>query len=224
MNALKREKIFPKNPVLSTILGRVGELAVINGSLLSASGGKKIQTILVTSSTPGEGRTTTCISMAYSLSTLTNQRILLVDGHLSKPQMHQQLDMSQGPGLTDYILSSTPVEDVIYPTRFSNFFLMPCGTSISHSMDVFTSPKFTVLIKELTKQYDYIVFDGPPFLTSSDVTVAAPHFDGLILVVQCERTKREVATLVTEKIGNVGGRVLGVVLNRRQYYIPKFLY
>lgn len=224
MKATSGQDLFPGNPILSTILKRVGELAVINGNLLSASEGKKKRSLLVTSSIPGEGCTTTCLSMAYSLSTLTNQRILLLDGHINKPQLHALLEIDTEAGLTDYALSTIPEEEAIYPTRFSNLFLMPRGKQTEHSMDVFTSPRFQGIRDGLAHKYDYLIMDSPPFLTSSDVTVAVSHFDAVVLVVQCNRTKKEVVELVIDKISKAGGRVLGIVLNRREYYIPKFLY
>lgn len=224
MKAASRQETFPDNPVLNAIIGRVGELAVINGNLLSASAGEKLHSLLVTSSIPGEGRTTTCLSMAYALATLTNQRILLVDGHIVKPGIHRHFQLEKTPGLTDFVLSETPLQDAIHPTQFTNLSLMPCGTEVEHSMDVFTSPRFKLLKEQALQKFDYLIMDGPAFLSSSDVTVAASHFDGVILVIQSNRTKRDVVKLVSDNITKVGGRVLGVALNRRRYYIPQFLY
>ena len=76
----------------------------------------------------------------------------------------------------------------------------------------------------LRSRFDYVFFDTGPVLNSSDVALMARHFDGVIVVVECERTKWEVLELAKAKIVNVNGKILGVVLNKRQYYIPAGLY
>jgi Mrp family chromosome partitioning ATPase len=93
------------------------------------------------------------------------------------------------------------------------------GGSAAMESDVFAGK-----LKSLMARFDYVVFDGDSLLTSSNASMIVKHFDGVVLVVECERTKWEVLRLAREKVQNVGGNVLGVVLNKRRYYIPRGLY
>jgi Mrp family chromosome partitioning ATPase len=74
------------------------------------------------------------------------------------------------------------------------------------------------------EKFDYVVFDGDSAMASSEAVILAKQFDGVVFVVECEKTKWEVLELAKEKITNVGGNILGVVLNRRRFYIPRGLY
>ncbi|MEO5378834.1 MAG: CpsD/CapB family tyrosine-protein kinase [Magnetococcus sp. DMHC-6] len=214
-----------RDAVIERVLTQVGDLAVVNGNLFTASAGRQLQTILVTSGVRGEGKTLGSIGLGYALGSLANHRVLLVDGSIGKPGLDGLFQLDPAPGLTDYILSDEfSCEAVIHKTSLKNVDVLCSGTQIAHSMDVFTSPHFGEKLSALAKAYRFLIFDTPAFLTCSDVSIAVSKFDGVLLVLACEQTKTEVTQLVLEKIDKVGGRVLGVILNRRKYYIPKFLY
>ena len=114
--------------------------------------------------------------------------------------------------------------DLYHLTEFDNLFLLPGGSPVKNNIDVFKEDSFQHKLNHFKEQFDFVIFDGPPFLGSSSVSQIAHYFDGLILVVQCESTNWEVVKLVKNKITQVGGNIFGAVLNRREYYIPKILY
>jgi len=200
------------------------ELAMAHGNLLSANRGKEVRSLLVTSCHAGEGKTSAALSLAYATSRHARQRVLLIDGNASSPTLCDLLGTHTSPGLIDVVFKGTRIEHAIQPTDLPNVSVLPYGNGATSSLAVFRSPAFATTIKAMQAQFDLLIFDGPALLVSSDASLASPHFDGVVLVVACEDTQWGVAQHVTGKIESVGGRMLGVILNRRRYYVPTSVY
>ncbi len=216
--------------MLSSELSRIisenqASLSSLEGDLLGTACGKPVKTILVTSCRPQEGKTTSAAAMAHALASTGGKKVLLVDSHLAAPKMHDLFGAKRSPGLTDFLLSRAGEKDAIQSTEFDRLKIMTCGTaSGGDSVEVFHAEGFPTKLALLRSQYDYVVFDTGSVLTSSDVALIARHFDGVVFVAECEKTKWEILDLAKAKITNVGGKILGVVLNKRKYYIPAGLY
>lgn len=216
--------------MLSSEMNRIisenqSSLSSLEGDLLGTACGKPVKTILVTSCRPQEGKTTSAAAMAHALASTGGKKVLLVDSHLAAPKMHDLFGAKRSPGLTDFLLSRAGEKDAIQSTEFDRLKIMTCGTaSGGDSVEVFHAEGFPTKLALLRSQYDYVVFDTGSVLTSSDVALIARHFDGVVFVAECEKTKWEILDLAKAKITNVGGKILGVVLNKRQYYIPAGLY
>jgi len=223
---LKNNKQIAKlSPKLSALIKRnQGELSKVQGNILSAAENREIKTIVVTSCHASEGKTITAITMGYALSTGANARVLLVDANLHSPQIYELLNLDSAPGLSDLFISNANYKEVIRRSEFSNLMIVPHGTEISNSLQVFTSELFENKLNFLKQNFDYIIFDGPSVFGSSDISVIAKYFDGIILTVECEKTRWEVLREATENIEKAGGNILGTVLNKRKYYIPRVLY
>ena len=201
----------------------LSNLCAIKGNLLSLSKNSEVKTILITSSNPSEGKTISAVSMAYGLAELKS-RVLLVDGNLRCPAIHKYFNVDISPGLTDLALSDVSNIEAERETEYDCLTIMPAGEKVYHSIDIFKSNSFRKKLDDLRQTYDYIIFDGHSVLISSDVSIIANNFDGIIMVVQCEKTKINTFQEAKQKLSKLGGNVLGTVLNRRQYYIPKTLY
>lgn len=213
------------NKRLRKILERnVTELAMAHGNLLSANSGEEVRSILITSSHAGDGKTSAAISLAYAASRHAHQRVLLIDGNATAPALHELMNTALSPGLTDIVFDNAGIEECVRPTELASVSVMPYGHAKTSSLAVFRSPAFASTVDSLKERYDLVILDGPALLVSSDASFASPHFDGVILVIACEDTQWGVAQHVKEKIESVGGRMLGVVLNRRKYYVPRGFY
>ena len=217
--------------IKSKFLTSHNELSNIEGNLLSAASGQESVTILISSAVEQEGKSIAAISMAYALATFADARVLLIDGDLYSSSLSSLFHIKHSPGLSDLILahekspSHVPKKsDLYHSTEFENLFLLPGGSPVKNNIDVFKANSFQHKLSHFKDQFDFVIFDGPPFLGSSSVSQIAQYFDGVILVVQCESTTWEVVKLVKNKIIQVGGNIFGAVLNRREYYIPKMLY
>ncbi len=224
MNTVSNKNAGVLHKKLKTLLNRnLSELCAIKGNLLGVTKDKEIKAILITSSKPTEGKTVSAISMAYGL-TESGAKVLLIDGNLRSPYIHYLFNVDCAPGLTDLITSDAKYYEALRKTEWESLYVMPSGKNIYYSIEVFKHETFKAKLDFLKQMFDYIVFDGHSILISSDVPLVAKYFDGTIIVVECEKTKWEVLQQAKEKINNVGGNVLGVVLNKRSYYIPKIFY
>lgn len=207
----------------AVVEANAAEFSTVEGNLLSAGGGREIKTVFITSSRPGEGKTVSAISTAYALSR-SGGRILLVDGNLGNPTLHAVFGSPISPGLTDLLLGQAEEKDVLRATPYDNIWIMPRGSDLARSSEAVFSDPFSRCLAQLRKDFDYVVFDADSVLTSSDACVLAKHFDGVLFVVECEKTKWQVLELAKEKIMNVGGNAIGVIMNKRRHYIPNMLY
>lgn len=200
------------------------ELNMIEGNILGAAKDRELKTLLITSSLPFEGKTISAINIAYALSEKSNAKVLLVDGNLPDPMIHKMFGVASVPGLSDLFVSNAKYGEVIRKTQEKCLWIITSGSKIPNTSAVFRSKYFRKNIAFLRQKFDYVIFDGRSILTSSDASIIASCFDGVILVTQCERTRQNAVIEAQTKIDNVKGNLVGIVLNRRKYYIPRAFY
>ncbi len=205
---------------LDKILEHAGSLISLQGSLLSAANGKGMRSLLVTSGRDQEGKSTVAIGLAVALARQANARVLLVDGNFRRPALANLFGLSVEPGLREFLTGSSG-EQVIQKTDEPRLSLLTSGGSGSVA-ELLT--KLPERLQVLCEGFDHVIFDGDSTLTSSEAVLLARHVDGVVLVAECEQTKWEILSLCKEKLARLGGTVLGVVLNKRQFYIPGALY
>ena len=202
----------------------MGTMAGVQGSLISAAENKDLRSILVTSCHRQEGKTVTAVSMAYGLSSQSSAEVLLIDGNFTAPKIHEHFGVNIGPGFSDILSSNTSFEDAIRQTGDAGLTLLTQGTSVTSLLDLYRSHSFEEKLGFFKKNFDYVIYDGTSVFGASDASTIARHFDGIILVVECEGTRWEVVQEVKERIVKAGGNILGVVLNKRNFYIPRAFY
>lgn len=169
-------------------------------------------TISMVSGGPGEGKSTTLANMAYTFAQ-GGYAALIVDADLRRPTQHKLFGLSNDVGLTTYLTTDIRLDDVIFPTGFDNLQIMPSGILPTDAVGILNSQRMSDMINELKGRYDMVFFDSPPILGVSDASVLASEVDLCILVVQHRRFPRSMLTRVKQSVINVGGTILGVVLN-----------
>lgn len=169
----------------------------------------------VTSPGHGEGKTLTAVNLAVSLAMETTQTVLLVDANLRNPSVHEVFGLKDCPGLADYLLDNTPVENLLVHPGIGRFVLLPGGRAISNSTEVLTSPKMLALVEEFKHRYPsrIIIFDLPPLLHTADVLAFSPYTDALLLVVEEGKTTAENVQRALLLVKD-SRPVLGTVLNK----------
>jgi capsular exopolysaccharide synthesis family protein len=182
--------------------------------------------VMVAATDHGEGGTTTAAILASTLARSVNSKILLVDANLRTPALDQVFEQGNGYkllGLSDSILSEAPLDQTIYETDIANLFFMPCGKAISSPSYVFENEPISEMLSTLRQQFDFVIFDGSPLRDYTESCFLAEKMDGVILVVEAERTKPEVVRKIRKDLESTGVNILGVVLNKKRNYIPEYL-
>jgi protein-tyrosine kinase len=198
------------------------ELSALEGSLLSSARGKSVKSIFVTSSRAGEGKTTTAVAAAHALA--ARGKVLLVDANMRAPAVHTLFGLDRGPGLADVLLAKVQGAAILHSTEFANLTIALAGEAAPGASVSFDSEAFARELAGWKSAFDVVVLDGDSILSSSDAAALARLCDGVVLVAECEKTKWEVLELAKDKVQGVDGKVLGVILNKRRYYIPQGLY
>lgn len=194
------------------------QLSLIEGNLVN--GQDAVKTIYISSCFHGEGRTTASISTAYGLAVYRGRKVLLVDTNHQSPQIHRFFQAGNTPGLQDVLASASAPLEAILPTVYQNLYLLPADDE----KQLLFSQEFIRTLTGLWKNFDYVVIDGQPILASSDFSHFAQNIDTVLLVIACEKTKWEVVQMAEEKINKAGAKVCGAILNKRKFYIPKWVY
>lgn len=169
-------------------------------------------TISMVSGGPGEGKSTTLCNLAFTCAQ-GGYSVLIVDADLRRPTQHKLFEVNNNVGLTNYLTTNIALEDVILSTPVENLSLMPSGILPADAVGILNSQRMSDMIAELKTRYDIIFFDSPPILGVSDGAVLASEVDQSIIIVQHRRFPRAMLLRVKQAIQNVGGTVLGVVLN-----------
>jgi len=212
-------------PVIKELFkGKMSEFYPIKGQLLSVAGNKTITSILITSCYPKEGKTTAALSISYALTDETDFRVLLIDGNFRAPVLHNYFKLGRSPGFSDLFLSENKTRISLNPTENESLVVIPNGSNVENPIRILNEDIFKKKLDSLSEGFDYTITDGTSIFGFSDILITAKYFDGIILVVECERTRWEVVQEAKERLENVGGNILGVVLNKRNYYIPKAIY
>jgi capsular exopolysaccharide synthesis family protein len=169
-------------------------------------------TLLVTSSEPGEGKTVSAANLAVSLAGLS-RRVLLIDADLRKPQLHEVFGEALEPGLAD-VLAGKPTTHHFRTTKVPGLWLMPAGHTSRNPANLLGSENFGKLLVYLRTHFEWIVLDSPPVLAVTDPCLMARGVSGVLLVVDCSHTAREVASAAVDRLQAVGAPILGAALNR----------
>lgn len=178
-----------------------------------ASAVDDIKVIMVTSSLPGEGKTSTASNVAV-VSAQVGKRVLLIDADMRKPQVHQRFQVSNLDGLSSVLIKERSLEECIINTKTEGLSVLTSGPIPPNPSEMLSSQSFTQLIELCKQQYDFIIIDSPPVLSVSDPLVLTRVAEGVVLVVNSKGTNRNMAQKSIGMLQQVGARLLGVVLNR----------
>jgi polysaccharide biosynthesis transport protein len=197
---------------LGTLSPVVESYRMLRTSILLSTAGAPPKTILITSSHPGEGKTTTAVNTAISLSQL-GASVLLIDADLRRPAVHTAFKIPRDRGISNYLSSHKPLDDLIVKLPIPNLSVLPCGPIPPNPAELISSDRMKELLRALGRQFDHILIDSPPLISVTDPVILSTMVDGLILVVQAGKCSRELVRRVRRDLAVAGARVFGVVLN-----------
>jgi len=184
-----------------------------------------VRAITITSSTHSEGKTITAINLAISMAKdLNKKQILLVDADLRRASMSKYLGVKAELGLADLISNGTNMDDTLLNLGIDNLTFLPAGKSSHNPAELFASDKLPKLISQLKTKYDYLIFDTPPIIPVTDAGLLGAQTDGVIMVIQAERTQKGVVKHSEGLLKQAQARLLGYILTNIQYHIPGYIY
>ncbi|HEX8186625.1 MAG TPA: polysaccharide biosynthesis tyrosine autokinase, partial [Blastocatellia bacterium] len=186
---------------------------VLRTSVLLSAAGQPPKTILITSGQPGEGKTTTAINTAISLSQL-GASVLIIDCDLRRPTTHKVLGVDHIQGLSTYLSHNTvTLDEVIQKLSIANLSLLPCGPIPPNPAELIISDRMKEMLRELSERYDHIIIDSPPLINVTDPVILSTMVDGVILVVHGGKSTRDIVRRARQELSTVGAKIFGVVLN-----------
>jgi len=171
-----------------------------------------LQTLLVTSTLPREGKTFVYANLAQVLVRQRERRALLIDADLRWSRLHLLLGAPLAPGLSEYLQGSADEFSILQQGPQGNLFFIPGGQVAPHPAELIANGRFKGLLQRLAPVFDWIVIDSPPAIPVSDASLLAELCDGMLMVVQAGSTPFDLAKKVCEEFRSK--RLLGVVLNR----------
>lgn len=173
----------------------------------------KAKTVLITSSLPGEGKSTTATNLAIAIAQ-AGQSVCLVDADLRRPMVNEYLGLDRNAGLTTALLRSADVNDLIQPWGAENLFVLTSGVIPPNPSELLGSDEMKNLISRLEEAFDAVIVDAQPLLPVTDAAVLSQHVGGVVLVVGSQKLRQHDLEKSLKALGMVGSNLLGVVLNR----------
>lgn len=199
---------------------------ILRTNLIFSVAGTGGHVLVLTSAEPGEGKTTTAVNLAEALAH-NGARVLIVDGDLRRPTVHQHFSLAKTPGLSDLVVGKSSASQTIQAARTKGLSVLPCGYIPPNPVELLGSNRMREVVTALREHYDWVLIDTPPALAMADTPVLCPFVDGVIFVIGAEQGTRPGVHRSLDQIGGVGGKIVGVVLNkvdlaRNSYYYSQY--
>jgi capsular exopolysaccharide synthesis family protein len=193
-------------------------------SLLLSSAGQPPKTILVTSSQPSEGKTTTAINTAYMLAQ-TGAEVLIIDCDLRRPRLHAQFEVPNSKGLTTWLSGERVLDNLLQTCpRTPNLKILTSGPAPPNPAELLGSEEMRRLLSLLSERFAHIIIDSPPAISFTDASILSTMVDGVMLVVHGGRSSRAVVRRAKQQLLDVGAHIFGVVLNNVKLETQDYYY
>lgn len=183
--------------------------------------GAERRVVLIASSVSGEGKSTVVEGLA-ALTARSGRRILLIDADMQKPVQHKRLGVANVVGLSDYLVGDAELDEAIEFDPESGMYYLSRGGSVQNPEDIIGSSAMTRLLEEARKRFDLVLIDTAPVSSVGDALILTPMVDGVLYVVEWERTHRETVIQNVRDIYEIGENVLGMVLTKVNLRVQSF--
>jgi capsular exopolysaccharide synthesis family protein len=209
-------KTDPKSPISE-------QYKTIRTNINFSSVDQKMRSVMITSTGPGEGKSTTSANMAVVFAQ-EGKKVLLVDADLRKPTAHYTFNVNNTFGFTSVLTRQKELEGAVNQTNVENLDLLTCGPIPPNPAELLSSKAMSRFLTSVYEEYDMVIFDTPPVLAVTDAQVLANQCDGTILVVSSGTTEVDKATKAKELLDAAKAKLLGVVLNNREMKDTNYYY
>lgn len=194
------------------------------------SNSRKVQTILITSTLPGEGKSWTSANLAVTFAQ-AGKKVLIIDSDMRKGRQFSIFNVTARPGLSNYlsgvvnegeVADADDITSFIRETKVENLYVIPAGDIPPNPSELLINDKMNKLLIDTKQIFDFIIFDAPPMLVVTDATILARMIDTTMIVVAHQETKIDNLNKAKKAIKNVGGNLAGVVINKMPVSVKKY--
>ncbi len=190
-------------------------------NLIFSQAVQSLRTIVITSPSPQDGKTTTATNLAITFAQ-QGLRVLLADCDLRRGRLHNVFRVPREPGMTQYLAGQNTFEEVVRDSSVERLAFIPAGTFPPNPSELLGSARTRDLMAQLSSKYDIVILDTPPVHVAGDALILGTIADGVILVLRAGNTERGAAQHAMLRLTNVGARVVGAVLNDPDHKVPQY--
>ena len=199
--------LSPRDPVAEAYR------AIRTSIIFSATEERPLKCIVITSPGPQDGKTTTLCNLGISMAQL-RKKVLLVDGDLRKPRLHDIFGGDNNIGLSSFLCGQADLGKLVQKTDIENLFLVKGGPHPPNPSELIESNKLKEFVKEVKKEFDFVLFDSPPVNVVTDAIILSPITDGVILVAESGKTPKRALLRIMPILKNAKARLIGIILNK----------
>lgn len=173
----------------------------------------EIKTLVVTSSGPGEGKSTVMANLAVTIAQ-SGKKVLLIDCDFRKPTVHKNFGLPNAEGLTNILAQNKKIEESVNVTNVPNLYIITSGPTPPNPAELLGTKRMKVVLNEFKQLFDIVLIDAPPVLAVTDAQILSTLSNGVIIVASYGQADKYALVKTKEYIEKVGGKVLGVVINK----------
>jgi capsular exopolysaccharide synthesis family protein len=195
----------------------------IRTNILFMSPDRPIRTMVVTSPSPQEGKTTTAINLGVTMAE-AGGRVLLIDTDMRRPRLHRSFGVGNQTGISTVIVGKATLEEAIKHTDVPNLDVLPCGPVPPNPSELLHTDRFAVVLADCAKLYDRVILDSPPTSAVTDPAVLGNLADGVVMIIKAGETTRDSAIHARRQLMSAKARLVGVVVNAIDFSNPAYGY
>lgn len=194
------------------------QFRTIRANIKFATPDREMKTLLITSSTQGEGKSTNAANLAIVFAQ-DGKRVLLVDADMRKPTMHYTFACQNRIGLSTVLSNQHDIDSAISPTDIEHLSIVTSGPIPPNQAELLSSQQFDQFIQAVKQRFDFIIFDAPPILAASDAQILANKCDGTLLVVHARKAEKDAVIKAKAQLDTAKANIIGATLNQTK--LPK---
>jgi len=219
LQSVARKLVTNANP--SSVISE--QFRTLRTNISFSSSDTEIRSIVFTSGSPGEGKSTVAANAAVVFAQ-EGKRVLLVDADMRKPTVHYTFHMTNTTGLSNLLTRQAALEDVVKVSDQDNLNIITCGPIPPNPSELLGSRTMDAVLMEMLRAFDVVIFDAPPVLAVTDAQIMANKADGTILVLNTAKTEKDAVEKSKELLEKSNANVLGVVMNNYTYENDVYYY
>ncbi len=198
-------------------------LRTIRTNVIFSADGDKEKVFMVTSSLPGEGKTTVAANLAVVMASL-GEKVLLIDADLRRPSVHKAIKIPKTPGISSYLIRQKEISEIIVDTQIKNLSVIPSGITPPNPSELLSHPQMKTLLEYARKNYDRVIVDTPPVASVTDPIIISRQAHSVLFVIRSGSAPRDAVAKSIQQLRHVKANILGAVLNGVDFSKDSYYY